>query len=303
MSYERPKTELSKAIPLILLAAFFNTLMVFFVKIVSTSVSTQLIVLVRYVITLIILMPFIYFNPAKQSMSSFLKTKRFPLHFVRDVFGLVSVLCSFYAAKNISLADATILFNTAPLFIPIVAFFWGGLKIMHRLWFGMGLGFLGVLLILHPGRELFHFAAVAGLFSGVFAAIAYVGGRYLTYSEPPLRNMFYYFIVGSLMALILVICSRENFSALFYPKVLLLLLAVGVFGYFYQWCSTHAARHAPVRLTSSFLYTSVIFSMFLDWFFWNVTPNLIAILGMLSIIGGACLLLFLYPKDDYQKRK
>lgn len=303
MTYQRPKTEIYKAIPLILAAAFFNTLMILFVKISAQSVSIQIVLFARYLVTLIILLPFIYFNPAKQSVGTYLKTERLPLHLFRDIFGLISVLCYFYAAKSISLADSTVLFNTAPLFIPIIAFFWGGLKIVHRLWWGMGLGFLGVILILHPGRELLHLASVAGLFSGFCAAIVFVGGRYLTYSEPPLRNMFYYFVVGAIIAFFMLIISPGNSWKIFDTKSILLLVSVGVCGYFYQLCFTHGSKYAPVRLTSSFLYASVIFSILLDWFIWHVTPNSISLIGIFCVIMGACLLLFLYPKDDYQKRK
>lgn len=303
MNYQRPKTELYKAIPLILTAAFFNTLMILFVKIAAESVSIQIVLFARYLITLIILLPFIYFNPVKQPVYSYLKTERLPLHLFRDMCGLISVLCYFYAAKSLSLADATVLFNTAPLFIPIIAFFWGGLKIMHRLWWGMALGFLGVILILHPGRELLSLASIAGLFSGLCAAIVFVGGRYLSYSEPPLRTMFYYFVVGTVLALIMLIISPEDSWKIFDIKSILLLVSVGVCGYFYQLCFTHGSKYAPVRLTSSFLYASVIFSLFLDWFIWHVTPNSVSLIGIFCVIIGACLLLFLYPKDDYQKRK
>lgn len=303
MEYQRPKTELHKAILLILIAALFNTLMILFVKIAAESLSLPIVLFARYFITFIIILPFIYFNPAAQSVGSFLKTKRLPLHLFRDVFGLISVLCYFYAASTISLADATVLFNTAPLFIPMIAFFWGGLKIFHRLWWGMGLGFFGVILILHPGHELFHLALFLGLISGICAAIVFVGGRYLTYSEPPLRNMFYYFIVGTVIAAVMLIFSHENLSAVFNIKSGLLLLCIGVCGYLYQLCFTHGSKYAPVRLTSSFLYSSVIFSIFLDWFIWRIIPNMISLIGIICIIMGACLLLFLYPKEDYVKRR
>jgi uncharacterized membrane protein len=66
MTYQRPKTEIYQAIPLILVAAFFNTLMVLFVKMAAQSVSIQIVLFARYLVTLIILLPFIYFNSAKQ---------------------------------------------------------------------------------------------------------------------------------------------------------------------------------------------------------------------------------------------
>lgn len=303
MNHPRPKTELYKAIPLVIAAAFFNALMLLFAKLSSLYVSVQMLLFYRFFITLIIILPFIYFNPEKKTMPDFLKTKKISLHLIRDLSGLISIICYFYAAKSMSLADTTVLFYTAPLFIPIVAFFWGGLKIVHRLWWGIGVGFGGVIIILNPGHEILNMAAIAGLLSGIFAAITFVGGRYLTYSEPPLRNMFYYFLVGSIIAFTLLLISHTNVGSIFQQKSIVFLIAVGIFGYFYQLCLTYGSKHAPVRLTSSFLYVGVIFSMLLDWFVWRLKPGLYSLLGILCVIAGACLLLFLYPQDDYKKHR
>jgi drug/metabolite transporter (DMT)-like permease len=300
MNHPRPETRLHKAIMLILIAAFCNTIMIVFVKLASATLPVSLILFFRYLITLVIILPFVYFNPAKQPTVTFLKTQHPWLHLVRDSFGLVGLFTYFYTAKYTSLAGATVLFNTSPLFIPLISFFWGGFKIVHRLWWGMALGFLGVILIVNPGHELMNTVSLVGVLSGFCAAMVFVGSRYLTYSEPPLRNMFYYFMVGTLV--MLPITFFEPHWNLIGIKELLLLLAMGLFGYLYQFFFTHATRHAPVRLTSSFMYASVIFSIFFDWWLWNDMPTKNTLLGIGCIIAGACLLLLLYPKDDTQKR-
>ena len=279
--YQRPKTELRKAVPLVLLAAFFNTLMIVLVKGISHLFPIQVILFARYLITLLIILPFIYFNPAKERVFVYLKTHRLLLHLFRDILGLISVFCYFYAASSISLADATVLFNTAPLFIPIIAFFWGGLKIVHRLWWGMGVGFLGVILILQPGQELFNPATLIGLISGFCAAVVFVGSRYLAYSEPALRNMFYYFAVGTAVACVMLLTVSKNVWHVLDMNSILLLIGIGAFGYLYQLCFTHGARYAPVRLTSSFLYASVIFAMLFDGLIWHVVPRFLSLMGIL----------------------
>jgi drug/metabolite transporter (DMT)-like permease len=303
MSYERPPTDLRKAIPLILLAALANALMIVLVKIASQAAAPQVILFARYIITLLILMPFIFFKTGRnEPIHCYLATKRFPLHLLRDVFGFLGLLAYFYAAKYVSLADATVLFNTAPLFIPLIAFFWGRIKIVHRLWWGIGVGFLGVVLIVKPDHALLNIASIVGLLAGFCSAMVLVGGRYLTYSEPPLRTMFYYFAVGTVLGLILLIIKPENLANIFHVKKLLLLLGVGVFGYLYQFFINSSIKFAPVRLTSSFLYAGVVFSLLFDWLLWHVIPTALSIAGILLIIFGACLLMILYPAEDYQKR-
>jgi len=90
---------------------------------------------------------------------------------------------------------------------------------------------------------------------------------------------------------------------MFNRYTLLMLLGVGVFSYLYQLFMTSATKHAPVRLTGSFLYSGVIFAAFFEWLIWNVVPNIWSLVGTILVIVGACLLLFLYPKDDYKVRK
>ncbi|MGB6977062.1 MAG: DMT family transporter [Gammaproteobacteria bacterium] len=303
MDSQRPPTQIKKAIPLVLLAALFNTIMILFAKMASQTTPIVIILFARYLTTLIIILPFVYFNPVHQKVSQFLKTDRPYLHLIRDILGLTSVFCYFYAARTLSLADATVLFSTAPLFIPIIAFFWGNIKIIHRLWWGMSLGFLGVLLMLHPGREIFQPAALIGLFSGLCAAIVYVGSRYLSYSEPPLRNMFYYFAIGTFIAFLLILPGGKTIWQHFDLKVLWLLIGVGVFAYLYQWCFTESTRYAPVRLTTPLLYASVIFALFLDWWLWQIKPSLLSLSSIILIICGAVLLVWLYPEEDYQLRR
>ena len=62
-------------------------------------------------------------------------------------------------------------------------------------------GFAGLLVILRPGTGVFEPAALVGLASAVLASIAQVGIRRLTRTEPVTRIVFYFGLVGSVVAL------------------------------------------------------------------------------------------------------
>lgn len=289
----RPKTELRKAIFFILCATVFNTVMIFFVKIAAADLPVRVIICARYLITLIIVLPFICYNKEKLPVFSYLKTNRLPLHLVRDVVGFVGLFSYFYSAKLISLVNATVLFNTAPLFIPLIAHFWGKVKIVHSLWIGLFIGFIGVLFILNPTKGLLHPGSLIGLLSGFCAAIVFIGTRYLLYSETPLKNMFYYFFVGTIISLMTLLFSHTDLKNVFTAKSIFLLCAIGFSGYCYQWCFATSSKYGPVRLTSSFMYTSVIFALIPDWFVWHIAPSLTSIIGIGLVIIGALALIFL----------
>jgi drug/metabolite transporter (DMT)-like permease len=84
--------------------------------------------------------------------------------------------------------------------------------------------------------------------------------------------------------------------------IILFAIGVGVFGYLYQWCFTESTCCAPVRLTTPLLYASVIFSLLLDWWLWQIKPSLLSLSSIFLIICGAGLLVWLYPEKDYQIR-
>jgi drug/metabolite transporter (DMT)-like permease len=304
MKHERPETHFKKGIILAVSAAFFNAVMIFLVKMASLDLPTTFMVFARLLVNFIIILPLIFLNPKYPKPHHFLKTSRGFLYFFRASMGYACLLCYFYSAKYLSLADSTVLFFTAPLIIPIVTFFWGGIKIIHRLWIGIGLGFLGVIVLLHPDRELFHPAMFIGLLAGITSALSLVANRYLCYSEPPLRSLFYYFSICTLLAFIFCLPHWHQFSwSDINLKILVLLIFIGIFGYLYQHCYTLASYNAPLRLTSSFLYSGVIFSLIFDYFFWHIKPHKNSLLGIFFIILGACTLVILYPKEDLQIRK
>ena len=109
--------------------------------------------------------------------------------------------CYFYAIARLRLADAVLLNQSMPLFIPLVERAWLGNRIPPRLWGVLALGFAGLLLILRPGTGVFEPVALVGLASAVLASVAQVGIRRLTRTEPVTRIVFYFGLVASVVSL------------------------------------------------------------------------------------------------------
>ena len=73
-----------------------------------------------------------------------------PGHLVRGLAGVSAVACYFYAIARLRLADAVLLNQSMPLFIPLVERGWLGERVPPRLWAVLLLGFGGLLFILGP---------------------------------------------------------------------------------------------------------------------------------------------------------
>lgn len=300
MEYTRPATNLKKGLPLVLLTAVMNAGLLLFVKLASQTLPIATVAFFRFFITLIVIFPVIAIQ-FPETFRQHIKTQRIRLHLVRDLVGVSGLFCYFYAAKELDLADASILFNTVPLFIPLVVFFWRKVKILHRLWWGLGIGFAGVIIMLHPGEEVFQWASLVGLLSGILTAITITSVRLLSFSEPPTRTLFYFFLVGTIITFLIGVAHPEGFLTALTWHNLLFVLGVAACAYFYQFFMTTSTQYVPVRLSSAFMYLAVIFSLILDWLIWGRLPDSLGAVGIVLIIGGACLTLFLYPKDGPRK--
>jgi drug/metabolite transporter (DMT)-like permease len=71
-----------------------------------------------------------------------LRTRHHGVHFVRGVFGLVAMYCSYYAIARMPLADYTALSFTKPLFATVLAILLLGEAVRWRRWSATIIGFL-----------------------------------------------------------------------------------------------------------------------------------------------------------------
>ncbi|PPR44473.1 MAG: Riboflavin transporter, partial [Alphaproteobacteria bacterium MarineAlpha5_Bin8] len=108
-----------------------------------------------------------------------IKTKKPIGHLFRAFSAVACVVLFFFGIKLLLLAENQALFHSAPIIASILAVPILGEKIgFHRI-FAIIIGFLGVLVILKPGTDLFNLYSLISLGSGFFAALTYLSTRYL----------------------------------------------------------------------------------------------------------------------------
>ncbi len=299
MKYLRPKTHLVPALLAIIAAAFFNALMGAAVKYASEGISIEAMTFWRNFICLIFVFPWLsHASHGHPSLAKIIRPKNFTMHLVRGVFGLVAIYMFFISLQFLSLTDATLLANTMPIYIPIIAYLWKKIPIMHSLWWGIGMAFLGILFIIKPGFGVFQPASLIGIVGAMFGSIAIFALRMAHFSEPPVRTLFFYFLIASSLAFLGTLPRFSLNWLTLDSHNLVILLGLGGLGMAYQLCFTYAAKWAPVRLTSPFLYLSVVFSMALQWLVWGHTVPLSSIFGFCLVFAGAMLVVYLYPRHE-----
>ena len=291
----RPE-NLRLGIVLTILGFLCVAIMSAFAKVASASVSAAVLVFFQSAISLLLLLPWVFWTGMTD-----LKTRRLGLHFVRAITGLLSQYFFFLAVSKISLLDAVLLVNAAPLFIPFVALIWLKTKIEGKLWLGLGIGFLGIVLILQPGAGVFHWASLLALTAGGFSAIALVAQGRLTATEPASRILFYYFLISSILTAPLAIARWAAPE----PSAWRWLLGVGVFMMASQLLLVVAYAHASAAKVSPFNYSVVVFAGLIDWLVWDRVPNLLSAAGVVLVCVGGVIATIHHQqtKDDPSSRR
>jgi hypothetical protein len=146
------------------------------------------IVFAQYLVGVLILLPWLLRNGPRA-----LTTQRPWLHFWRSIAGWVGFMAYYIALAHVPLVDAALLRSAAPLWVPGILFLWLGVRLPWARWAAIGIGFAGVLLILHPdsgGISVWH---SIGMFAGIGLAASMATTRQLATTESPQAIIFYYF--------------------------------------------------------------------------------------------------------------
>jgi drug/metabolite transporter (DMT)-like permease len=204
-----------------------------------------------------------------------LKTKNLRGHLGRGLAGVAAMYCYFYAIAHLPLAEAVLLNFSTPLFIPFIAHLWLGEKVSARIWAAIGVGFVGIVLILKPGLDLFTPVSLIGLASGLFAALAMVSIRRLTHTEPTLRIVFYFSAVCTAVSAVPLIWRWQAPD----PGLWTLLILMGALASLAQLLLTRAYSHAPAAQVGPFTYSTVVFAAAIGWMFWGEIPDLLSFGG------------------------
>lgn len=219
-------------------------------------------------------------------------------HTFRALLGLISMGCYFYSITHLSVINAVTLANTAPLFLPLVVFFWlRKIVPMIRL-FSLLIGFIGVIVILRPSPDMEVGAALLGLFGGLCMALVQIGIRQLSKTESLETILTHYFIISAVVAL---------FPMIYFWQPILTwelwrnLILIGIISVLYQYCFTRSLSAAGATKVSAINYLAVPFGGLLGWWFFHEVPSFYVLVGACLIVCGGVIAIL--SKQEARHRK
>ena len=245
------------------------------VRLASHTVDNATIVFFRNAVGLIFILPLVL-----RSGCHNLKTQKLWMHTWRGVIGLTAMYGFFYAIAHMKLSNAMVFTYSSPIFIPLVA--WLFLKEKMTIWTFVtaSIGLMGVLFVAKPDEGLFNTLSAVGLVASFFAATAFVTVRALTSTEPPVRIVFYFCLISTLISAAPMFWHWRSYT----QSELLYLVGAGILATSSQLLMSHAYKRAPAGTIGPANYLAIIFAGIWAAVLWQEYPDIYSYIGFMIIL-------------------
>ncbi|MGH8352664.1 MAG: DMT family transporter [Pseudomonas sp.] len=265
---------------LLALSALLFSLMGVGIREVSGTVNNESVVFFRNLVGVLFFLPLLLAKGVRP-----LRTQRLRSHLWRTGYGLAAMYCFFYAIAHLPLADAMLFTYSAPLFTPLIAWWWLKEPLSKRMLLTTGVGLIGVLLVAKPSEALLDSQALVGMAASILAAFAFVSIREMSDTEPAFRIVFYFSLFSALISAAPLTWAWQPLHA----RELWLLLIVGLLATTSQIVMSKAYSLAPPGQIGPVAYLAIVFAGIIAWLRWGEAPDLTSLLGAALIFSASLL--------------
>ena len=184
-----------------------------------------------------------------------------------SIFG--SMMCAFYAFRNLPLAEVYALIFAAPLLITILAIPILGESVKAYRWFAVTIGFLGVIIVLNPQGQELTSGHLAGMAAALCSATTAVITRKIGSRESSLTLIAYPLLVNLTVCGIAMIWVYKPMPGL----ALAIMCSIGLLAVLGQMLLIFAYRNAPAQYIAPFQYSQMLWAVLFGYLFFNESPN------------------------------
>ena len=207
---------------------------------------------------------------------------------IRGLAGFLAMLLFFHSLRQMSSANALLLVNTSPIFVPIILYMAYSIRTSSIVVFGVLISFIGVGIVLMPSLSTFDIFGVLGILAGFFGAVATVLLRTIGKYNTPNQMMFYYFLFGIIFSIIAMAIEWKSIS---FNEISILAL-VGILGLLFQFSLTYSLYLTKVRIVAPIMLTSILFGAVMDWINRSYIPHISLLIGSIVVLVGIVLVIY-----------
>ena len=212
-----------------------------------------------------------------------LHTKSIKLEMLRAAALVGSTLCNFTAVRYLPLTVTGAIGFTVPLMVTALSVFLLREEVGWRRWTAIAVGFVGVLIIVRPGTEVFHPATLLSLGGAVSYACYAMLTRRLAGVDSAGTQQFY---GAALPTVVLAPFALAVWTWPTNPLDWTILAVIGVVGFAGHQFITVAHRFAPASTLAPFSYVQILFFSVVSWLVFNQPPDLWLYIGAPIVMGS-----------------
>jgi len=200
-----------------------------------------------------------------------LRTNNFWLEMARAAALVGSTLCNFTAVRYLPLTVTGAIGFTVPLIVTALSVLFLHESVGWRRWTAIAVGFVGVLIIVRPGSDVFHPATLLSLGGAVSYACYAMLTRRLAGVDSAGTQQFY---GAALPTLALAPFAIAGWVWPTSPVDWTVLALIGVIGFCGHQFLTVASRFAPASALAPFAYVQILFFTAVSWLIFNQPPDI-----------------------------
>ncbi len=248
------------------------------------------IIFFRYLFLLIISL----IESKRKKNKFFYKTKNIKIQLSRSFISVIETVFFVSSFKYLSLATAHSVASLAPIFVVIFSMLLLKEKVDKKLWLLIFSGFIGVLIIMRPGFNVFNINSLLPLGAGFFFALYQVITKKASNYDSDETSLFFTSIFGLITITILAIIYWHPiiFSSF------LILPIIGVMMTLAHYSLIIGLARAPASKIQPFHFTLIFWAIIYGYIFYGDIPDGPTIFGATIIAISGVLIIRVQSKTN-----
>ncbi len=229
------------------------------------------IIFFRYLFLLIVS----FIESKRKQNKFFYKTNNIKIQLSRSIVSVIETVFFVSSFKFLSLTTAHSVASLAPVFVVILSMLILREKIDRALWAVIIFGFIGVLIILRPGFDVFDIKSLLPLGAGFFFALYQVITKKASEYDSDETSLFFTSIFG---LVIITTLALYFWHPLTYFSFFILPL-IGVMMTLAHYSLIIGLARAPASKIQPFHFTLIFWAIIFGYIFYNDIPDIPTIIG------------------------
>ncbi len=272
-----------------LLACIWFSIMAVMIRHMSESMPSLQMVFLRNIASIICFLPWLYKTGVKNILP-----EKWTLYYYRAITGTLGMSMFFYALALLPLTEIISLTFTVPLITTVFAMIFLKERVEYYKWIALLAGFIGVLIILRPGTNMFQFATMLVLATTVVWSLSNIIAKKMTEKDDPKAIVFLMIVIMTPLSLpmALLVWQTPTFEQFLW------VLALGWVTNVAHSCLVHSYSKTDLSVVGPFDFSRLVFVSILAYIFFDEVIDIWTVSGTIVIFASS---LYVFRKESKRK--